>query len=75
MTTMFTWNDEVSIKPSAPTEYRPNEEGWIVGIWQIETAEHSTRYDQPIGATIYLVEFVDGSSMLVPTRYIEAMKT
>jgi hypothetical protein len=62
--TKYSYNDIVTAKPNAPSELRPGERAWVVGISEQKDrkGEYLTKF--PSG-TVYLVEFEDGSSVSI----------
>jgi|AMWB02.1.fsa_nt_gi hypothetical protein len=71
----FTWGDFVRVKSSAPEKYRPGQLGDVCGIWTIDSVENAEARGEPLGTTIYTVEFGDGVSAEVPGCYLEKVKT
>jgi len=39
-------------------------------MWTVETLENSKARGEPIGTTIYDVEFGDGTIVVIPDRYL-----
>lgn len=70
----FTWGDFVKVITSAPVKYRPGELGDVCGVWAIDSAENSEARGEPLGTTIYTVEFGDGTSAEIPGCYLEKIK-
>lgn len=66
-----TWGDTVRIKEGAPLELRPGALAAVCGMRLAETAELARRFNCQVGATLYLVEFGDGTSVEVPESSIE----
>jgi hypothetical protein len=63
--------DFVRVITSAPAKYRPGMVGDVCGVWTIDSAENSEARGEPLGTTIYTVEFGDGTSADVPECYLE----
>jgi hypothetical protein len=64
----FTWGDLARVNLLAPKKFRPGELGEVCGIWEITTEENSKALEEPLGTTIYTVEFSDGVSVEIPDR-------
>ena len=68
----FTWNDSVKISEYAPPQMHPGEIAVICGMEKVSSALLIEIYQSSIGDWVYTVEFVDGSSIEVPERYLKA---
>ena len=68
-----TWGDTVRVKSNADPEMRPGGLAAVCGIRQVETAEQERLFGCPVGTTLYLVEFGDGSELEVPGVWIEVV--
>jgi hypothetical protein len=66
-----TWGDSVNISEKAPPQWRPGAYASVCGITVIENERMASLYECPIGTTVYLVEFADGSAVEVPEDSIE----
>jgi YD repeat-containing protein len=66
------WGDTVRVKAGAQPERRPGAIAEVVGIREIEAAEQARQFDAPIGSTLYLIEFGDGTSIEIPKAWVEA---
>jgi len=67
----FTWGDSVRVKETASSEKRPGAYAAVCGITKVETAERARKVGEPIGTTVYLIEFVDGSAIEVSGEWLE----
>jgi hypothetical protein len=65
-----TWGDPVKIKNDSPFG-RAGEEGEVVGVGEIESERQSKEFGFPIGEPINTVEYGDGSSDVIPSRFLE----
>lgn len=70
----ITWGDTVRIKGSASTEKRPGAFASVCGILTVETAQHAMAVNCPIGTTVYLIEFPDGSDIQVSVDWLEKVE-
>lgn len=69
----FTWGDTVRVKVDAAAAARPGALAEVVGIREVENHDQSNQFwGAPLGTTIYLVEFGDGSAIEVPEGMLEA---
>lgn len=66
-----TWGDTIRIKMGASTESRPGALATVCGMREVETPEQSEQFGCPIGTTLYLVEFGDGTSDEIPEEFVE----
>jgi hypothetical protein len=69
--TKFDYNAIVRIKENAPSEFRPNNHGWICSIINIQNEEQANFFGFPINTTFYTVEYEDGSSEGIPEEFLE----
>ena len=67
MTVKFDYDDVVRVIADAPSQCRPGEKGWIVGVYEERTGAFLEKF--PIG-TVYTIEFEDGSSAEVHEKYL-----
>lgn len=70
-TNLFTWNDLVIIKSTAPPNYFPGKIAVVCGMEHIKSEKLASEFNVTIGDWIYTVEFGDGSSIEVPELYLE----
>ena len=68
---LYTWNDFVKIKTTAPSRYFPGQLAVICGMEKVHTKRLSEEFNLNIGEWLYTVEFGDGSSIEVPECYLE----
>ena len=59
---------------NAEKTYRPLELGFICGMTDIDTHEAALAYDCVGCSWLYTVEFLDGSSLQIPEKYLEKDK-
>ena len=72
--TEITWGDTVRVKPTASPDKRPGEFAAVCGITEVGTEEHATNVNCPIGTTVYLIEFGDGSSAEVSGEWLDKVE-
>lgn len=70
MNPIFDYGDTVLIDDKASERFNTGRYGSICGIYTIENIETATRYLQPIGSTLYLVEFNDGKTLSIPELFL-----
>ncbi|GAB4191337.1 MAG: hypothetical protein Tsb0015_13120 [Simkaniaceae bacterium] len=68
----FTYNDGVIVRNNAPKRFSPGEIGIICGMGKIMTIKGAKEYCCQQGEWVYIVEFLDGSSIEIPESYLEA---
>jgi hypothetical protein len=68
----FTWGDSVRVKAGAPAAMRPGALAAVCAMTEIENDAQAKEYEAPIGSTVYLIEFGDGTSIEIPEAWIEA---
>ena len=61
----FTYGDDVTVKSSAPAEYRPGSGASVCGIY--ETSRPGGR------VVLYLIEFGDGVSVELEEEWLDAV--
>lgn len=66
---MFDYGDEVNVKADGVG----SRIGAIVGVTRVETAEQALNFGCHLGATVYTVEFGDGSDELVTQEQLESL--
>ena len=71
MTAQLTWGAKVRVVLSAPTKLRPGELGWVCGLDTMDSESKAERRGYSLGATVYTVEFEDGSSLEMEGRFLE----
>lgn len=67
----FDYGEVVRILKEAPTEYHPSEIGFVCGMIEIGSEEAALAYDCQRSAWLYTVEWLDGSSLQVPEKFLE----
>lgn len=55
----FNYDDIVQVTANAPSELRPGEKAWIVGVFEDRPGKYFEKFPE---GTVYSVEFEDGSS-------------
>lgn len=66
-----TWGDSVRVRSQAASAQRPGAWAAVCGIRQVENDEQSREFCRPVGATVLLVEFTDGSAIEIPEDLVE----
>lgn len=66
-----TWGDLVRVKQNASDGMRPGTLADVCGMRQVDTTAQAEEFDSPIGTTLYLVEFGDGTALEIPERFLE----
>jgi hypothetical protein len=66
-----TWGDTVRIRLNAKPEQRPGVLAAVCGLREVETEEQARQFGCPIGTTLYLVEYGDGTAIEVPADIVE----
>ena len=72
---VFYWGDNVSVRQSAPKMFRPGSVGVICGIRLVDTEDLMKIFGQKLNSEVYLVEFGDGESIEIPTRFLQPFKS
>ena len=67
---IFNWGDGVTIKQSAPEQYRPGFQGCVCGKRTIDSAEIAAEFGAMIHSELYLIEFNDGETIEIPKFFI-----
>ena len=67
----LTWGDAVRVSAAAPPRFRPGELGAVCGLRTVETQRVAEEFAQPVGTTLYLVEFAEGDAIEVPEAFLE----
>lgn len=67
----FDWGETVKIKDTAPNIFRPGEIVSICGMTKIDSMKLSDKYDSHIGEWVYTIEYLGGSDIEIPERYLE----
>jgi len=65
-----TWGDTVRVKADAPERFRAGALAAVCGIRVVETSLEATAACHPVGTTLYLIEYDDGSSVEVPGEWL-----
>jgi len=71
----FTWGDAVTIKSSAPQQYRPGQFASVCGIDKVSSLKEAEELFCSNGERVYLVEYTDGNSIEVPESYLDKYQT
>ena len=66
----YDYGDSVTVNNNAPEHYRPKAKGSLCGVRRVETDEQAKAANTSVGATLWLVEFADGSSVEVLEEYL-----
>lgn len=69
------FGDVVTVKPDAPSRYRPRECGSVFSIFRCETEELSVYSGADIGELSIGVEFEDGSGIEIPLKWLDISPT
>ena len=69
----FDWGELVAVSSGAPSDYRPGNRGWVVGMPANDESVGSGLL--PSASSVYLVEFEDGFSMQVPATLLRRLRT
>jgi len=67
----FNWGESVRVKITAPANFSPGEIASVCGMTQIRSEKLAHLYKSNIGEWVYTVEFIGGSDMEIPERYLE----
>ncbi len=68
---ILSWGDTILVRHNAPKRYKPGQIGCICGIRNIESAQVSEAFDQPMQSILYLVEFSNGEALEIPKLFVE----
>ena len=68
--TLFTFNDVVRIKATAPAMCRPGALAWIIAVFT--ESRPGSSFDEFPPGTVYSVEFEDGSAIDIHESLLEA---
>ncbi len=66
--TKFTYDDVVKAIANAPSELRPGERAWVVGVFEDRPGKYFESF--PPG-TVYTIEFEDGSAIEIHEVMLE----
>jgi len=69
----ITWGDTVRVKKDSPERFRPGKVASVCGIRVIDSEEIALLVGAPIGETLFNIEYIDGSAIEVPARYLEKL--
>lgn len=67
---MFTYDHVVRVEADAPTEIRPGETAWVIGITP-DDKKRGSHFDRFPAGTVYLVEFEGGDAIDIHENMIE----
>ncbi len=62
------------IKADAPEAFRPGFLAAVCGIRLVETPEQAKQFGCAIGASLFLIEFRDGSSVEIPDEFVDLVE-
>ena len=66
--TKFTYDDIVKVLADAPSDQRPGERAWVVGVFEDRPGKYFGAFPPGI---VYSIEFEDGSSIQVHESMLE----
>jgi hypothetical protein len=66
----LTWGDTVRVSAAAPPRFQPGELGAVCGLRTVETRHAADEFAQPVGTTLYLVEFAKAEAIEVPEPFL-----
>lgn len=66
----FERNENVAIAENAPAKFRPSQLAWAISGRVVENELQSQAVGYPVGTILYLVEYMDGSSVEMPGEFI-----
>lgn len=66
----FEHNEHVVIAHDAPAEFRPSDLAWVISWRVVENELHARAAGHPIGTSLVLVEYEDGSDAEVPVEFV-----
>ncbi len=66
----FDYGDIVTVKLTAPENYKPGLKGCICGIRAIDSDQAAVHFNQPLTSELYLIEFSDGTSIEIPKIFL-----
>jgi len=66
-----TWGDTVRVRTTSFATDRVGEFASVCGITEVESVEQAQKFGCDPGTTVFLVEFVDGSSIEIPGCFLE----
>jgi hypothetical protein len=69
----YTWGDSVRVKDNAPATYRPASSAEVVGLRSIETSAEAAAAAEQLGARLYVIEYLDGSSIELEESWLEPL--
>lgn len=69
----YTWGDSVRVKDNAPATYRPASAAEVVGLRSIETSAEAAAAAEQLGARLYVIEYLDGSSIELEESWLEPL--
>jgi hypothetical protein len=67
----FNWGETVRVKNTAPHIFRPGEIVSVCGMTKIDSRMLANKYDSNIGEWVYTIEYLGGSDIEIPERYLE----
>lgn len=70
----FERNENVAIAENAPAKFRPSQLAWVISGRIVESELQSQAVGYPVGTLLYLVEYMDGSSVEMPGEFIRHRK-
>lgn len=66
----FECNENVAVAENAPAKFRPSQLAWVISGRVVENELQSQAVNYPVGTLLYLVEYMDGSSVEMPGEFI-----
>jgi hypothetical protein len=66
----FERNENIIIAENAPAAFRPLQIAWIISGRIVENEYQAQAVGYPVGTTLYLIEYLDGSDIEIPRIFI-----
>ena len=71
MDNKFDWGETVKVKSLAPVIFRPGEIVSVCGITEVTSKLLEDTYDSHMGDWVYTIEYLGGTDIEIPERYLE----
>lgn len=71
----FDWGETVRVKDTAPSTFQPGEIVSVCGMTKTDSKVLADKYGSYIGEWIYTIEYLGGSDIEIPERYLEKYQT
>ena len=71
----FDWGETVKIRSTAPTTFHPGQIVSVCGMTKVLSKLLSEKYKSEIGEWVYTIEYIGGSDIEIPERYLEKYET